>query len=69
MTFKEALAKERTKNVNNPATYPMLCRILQESGASRLECKKLFKENMPTGEYDSHEIDEMVDYLFGLAQE
>jgi len=69
MTFKEALAKERAKNINNQATYPMLCSILQESGASRLECKKLFKENMPIDEYDSHEVDEMVDYLFARAQE
>lgn len=68
MTFKQALAKEKLKNPDG-ATYPMLCSILQESGASRLECKKLFKENMPTDEYDKPEMDEMVDYLFDLAQE
>jgi hypothetical protein len=68
MTFKEALKKEKLKNPDG-ATYPMLCAILQESGASRLECKKLFKENMPIDEYDSHEVDEMVDYLFARAQE
>lgn len=68
MTQKEAFAKSMA---NNPewGTYIHLCTIFQESGASRNEVKKAFLYYMPADEYDKHETDEMVDYLFKIANE
>lgn len=67
-TFEQALNESKE---DNPSwgTYIHLCTVFCESGASRNEVKKAFKYYMPEDEYDKHETDEMVDYLFKIAHQ
>lgn len=68
MTQKEAFIKSSKSNPQW-GTYIHLCEVFRESGASRNEVKKAFLNYMPIEEYDAHETDEMVDYLYKIATE
>ena len=69
MTFNEAFDKAKIKEPND-GNYIRMCKVLQESGASRQEIEKYFNSVMVAGEdYDKHEKSELIDYLVLLSTE
>lgn len=67
MTFKQALDKSIEKNPSW-GMYIHLCNVLQESGASRTECRNYFTKYMPKDEFLKSEVNEMIDYLFTISK-
>jgi hypothetical protein len=67
ITFKQALEKEKLLHPEYNS-YIHICRVLQESGASRTEITKLFNKYMPEDEYDKPEKGELIDYLVLIAK-
>ncbi len=66
-TFKQALDEELMRHPEL-GNYINICRVLQESGASRNECIKLFNKYMPDSEYDDSEKKELIDYLVNISK-
>lgn len=60
----------RRESHEDEPIYITLCFVLQGSGAEREEVTDIFNVYMKEGEdYDKPEYDEMVDYLFKVAQD
>lgn len=68
MTFKEAFEKNKLLEPDT-ATYILLCKTLQESGANYQEIKKYFESVMSPEEYDPEEKEELIAYLVTISTE